>query len=486
MSSKIQGGNNTPNIANVTDDFALKTTTERDVAANPNNVGATKIFSENDPGAITGEAYLKSPETSTDYRLRVGMDTVLFNDTFNAATQNTSLWSYAFATMTASQPGAGTLNFGTVQGTAAAHGAFMRTFQYFPLIGTAPLAVELRLGQFTSALVTNEEFRFGLGLPTVAGTAPTDGCWIKVTSAGIVGEVSYSGSLTSTGSLAALSTMTVGELFNMTIVVGEFEIEFWKDDVLLGELSVPAANGQPFIQASLPVFMQKICTGAVSNTNTMRVSDITVSLMDLATNKPWSNQASGMGMHALFGQNGNAQGKTTLWTNNTAPTAVALTNTAAAFTGLGGIVAVLPTLTANNDGKLITYQVPASTINISGRNLYITRVTLKGAVSVIFNGGPVIYAYALAVGHTATSLATAETGSFVTATTHAPRIMPLGMESYPVTSPVGTLGTGVDLNFDVPICVRPGEFIDVVARNVGTVTVTGAITFTISIGGYWE
>ena len=195
---------------------------------------------------------------------------------------------------------------------------------------------------------------------------------------------------------------------------------------------------------------------------------------------------SGMGQHALFGQNGHTQGKTTLWTNNTAPTAVALTNTAAAFTGLGGIVAVLPTLAANSDGKLITYQNPAPTINLTGRNLYITRVTLSGAVSVILAGGPVVYAFGLAVGHTATTLATAETGSFVNNTAHAPRVMPLGMASYPVTAAVGTVGQSIDLNFDTPVCVKPGEFIDVIARNIGVVTTTGAITMLISIGGYWE
>jgi hypothetical protein len=153
---------------------------------------------------------------------------------------------------------------------------------------------------------------------------------------------------------------------------------------------------------------------------------------------------------------------------------------------LGGIAAVLPTLAASSDGKLFTYQVPAGTINITGRNLYITRVTLKGAVTVILAGGPVIYAYALAVGHTATTLVTTETASFANNTTHAPRVMGLGIESYPATAAVGTLGTGVDLNFDTPICVRPGEFVDIIARNLGTVTTTGAITIVASIGGYWE
>jgi len=328
-------------------------------------------------------------------------------------------------------------------------------------------------------------FYAGFGLPSGGGVAPTDGCWFKMTSAGLFGELQYNGGTVIQVTLMA-TQIALATNAKFTMVCGEDEVEFWVNDTLYGEIAVPAGYGQPFMAGSLPVFMQKMCSGVVANTNVIRITDVTVSLMDLATSKPWAHQVAGMGQHVLFGQNGHTQGKTTLWANNTAPTAVALTNTAAAFTGLGGIVAVLPTLTANNDGKLITYQNPVPSINITGRNLYITRVTLNGAVSVILAGGPVVYALALAVGHTATTLATGETASFATATTHAPRVMPIGIQSYAATAAVGTVGGLVDLNFDTPVVVRPGEFVDIIARNIGTVTTTGAITFTISIGGYWE
>jgi hypothetical protein len=332
-------------------------------------VGSVRIMSENDAGDVTGTPYLKSPETSPDYRLRVGVDTVMFTDTFNATTQNTSLWAYTLATLTCTQPG-GYLQFGTVQGTAATHGAFVRTFQYFPVVGTAPLSVEFTGGVFTASPVANEIFLAGLGLPSAAGTAPTDGVYWKLTSAGLIGEIMYNGVATQTGTL--MESIPLASMSKFVLVLGEREVEFWVDDVLLGELEVPAANGQPFMAGSLPVFMQKYCTGVVASTCVIRVTDVTVTLLDAATSKPWSHQVAGMGQHALFGQNGHTQGKTTVWANNTAPTAV------------------------------------------------------------------------------------------------------------------GTLGTGVDLNFDTPICVRPGEFVDIVARNLGVVTTTGAITVVASVGGYWE
>lgn len=480
-------GNTSGNVAEVNSANQLKVVTEVDATSNPGNVGTIRMFSENDPGTVTGNAYLKSPETSSDYRLRVGMDTIILDDTFNGLTQNTTKWSYTFGTMTAAMPGAGTLNFGVVQGTAAGHGAFVRSFQYMPLFGASGLAIEFHAGQFTAPLIANEIFRAGLGNVTTAGVAPTDGVWLEYTSGGTVLVMSYNGTITQSGVLELNSALTLGNLFHYCLVIGNSEVEVWKDDVLLGEMTIPQSTAQPFLQGALPVFMQKACTGTVSNTNTMRVSDITISQIDILTNKDWGVARSLAGKSGFVGQNGHTQGKTSIWANNTAPTAVALTNTTAAFTGLGGIAAVLPTLAADSDGIVFSYKNPTPTINITGRNLVIRGVKVQGAVSVILAGGPVVYAYAVAFGHTAVSLATAETASFATATTHAPRIVPIGMETYAATAAVGTLGSqGLTLQLSNPIVVRPGEFVAIVARNIGTVTTTGAITITAVYDAYWE
>ena len=456
-------------------------------AATPAQVGAIRLFSENDSGEVLGNAYLMSPETSQDYRLRVGTDTILFTETFNATTQNTQNWAYTFNTLTAAQPGAGSINFSTVQGTTNAHCAFMRTFQHFPIVGTAPLSVEFSAGVFGTNLVANEVWLMGLGLPTAAVTPPTDGVWLKLTSAGYSGVISNSGVITETGIIWGTGNIVLSDYQKWTIVVSETNVQFWRNDVLLGTLEVPASNGQVFQGGALPVFMHKYNTGSVSNTNTMRVADITVSLMDVQTNRPWNHTLALAGASSAVGQNGHTQGKTSLWTNNSAPVAVALTNTAAAFAGLGGIAAVLPTLTANNDGIVFGYQNPAPTINITGRNLVITGVKVQGVVTVALTGGPVLYAYALAYGHTAASLATAQSASFATGTTHAPVITPVGMESYAATAAVGALGSqGLELNLPTPIVVRPGEFVQLIARNMGTVTSAGAITISASFNGYWE
>ena len=98
------------------------------------------------------------------------------------------------------------------------------------------------------------------------------------------------------------------------------------------------------------------------------------------------------------------------------------------------------------------------------------------------NTSPVVYAYSLAYGHNNVSLATT-----TTATSKAPVRVPLDIETYAAAAAVGTVGQGVTVNFDNgPIVVYPGEFIQTVAKNLGSVTTTGVITFLVEFTGYWE
>jgi len=481
------------NTAEVTANDRLKVELETNAETNPGQLGGVRLFSENDPGSVTGSAYLKSPETSADYRLRVGVDTVLFTDSFNASTQNTAIWSYTFATLTAAQPGAGTVNFSTVQGTTSAHGAFMRTHQFFPIIGTAPLSVEITFGQFTAPLVAGEVWLMGLGLPTAAVTEPTDGVYFRFTSAGLIGEIRYSGVTTQSGVLQTNDELTLGDLHKAAIVVGEQEVEFWLDDVFLGEMSIPAGNGQPFQQASLPVFLMKYNTGAVSNTNTMRVSDVTVSLMDVPSNMPFAHQMALQGLMAYQGQNGGTMGTSASLPNATAATTVtggALSQTAAIKTGLGG-EAGIQAGAAGLDGCVTAFQNPLPTINLSGRNLIITGIRIDSVnIGAAVATTATVIQWSLAFGATGASipsLAQAETGSFVTATAKAWRRIALGLQSWLVGAAVGTPAEQITVTFDSPVVVHPGQWVAAVAKFiVGTATASQVAWATVTFDAHYE
>ena len=56
-------GNVSGNVAEVNDSNQIKVVPETDAAANPENVGAVRFFSENDSGEATGTPYLASPES---------------------------------------------------------------------------------------------------------------------------------------------------------------------------------------------------------------------------------------------------------------------------------------------------------------------------------------------------------------------------------------------------------------------------------------
>lgn len=487
----IHTGSNSTGVANVDAGYNLNVTLPTD----HQYVGSVRMLSENDDGTHTGEAYLKSPETSPDYRLRVGVDTVLFQDVFNATTQNTNIWAYTAATLTAAQPGAGTVNFSNVQGTTAAHGAFMRTFQYFPMVNTGPLAAEFYFGQFGSALVSNEVWLCGFGLPTAATTVPTDGVYIRLTTTGLEGIIKFNGTESATTFTVprSLASFTVGQIYKLLIVVGEREVEYWIDDTIIGEQALPAGNGLPWLAGALPLFMMKYNTGAVSNTNTMRVSRVGVSVLDVGTNKPWSHSMCGSGQNIAVGQNGGTMGSTAGGFSQAAIAVTAAgTNTTANVTGLGGygvMTAQATNVAAAGDMIASSYLNPAPTINITGRNLYITGVKIScmntGAVVATT---PTSLVWGLAWGHTAVSLATSESGSFVSATNHAPRRIPLGMCTAPVGTAIGGLyDRDIVVNFDAPIVVRPGEYIATTVRfRVGTATASQELTYVVTFNGYSE
>jgi len=463
----------------------------------PAQVGSVRNFSENDPGTVTGTPYLKSPEVSNDYRLRVGIDTLLFKDTFNATSQNTALWKYAFTTMTMTQS-AGFLNINASgTSTVASNYAYLQSWQQFPLYGTAPLYVEYT-GQITALPTANEVFVAGVGTPSAA-TEPTDGVYWRLTSEGLYGVTRYNGTETATGLLLAAENITLNSNSLYVISIGEREIEWWIDDVLMGETEVPNANGQPFISTSLPVYLMKYNSGTIGSSPNMiiKVGDVSVSIADFQTAKPWEQQMAGMGLHAYQGQNGGTMGQTTTFTNSTNPTTALPTNTALTAnlpSGLGGLgLATLWNLAAT-DMLMMSYQNPSGGVNQTSRNLYIKGVRISACSYTAAWTAPAAGTHSLlwgiAFGHTSASLATTETASFANNTTKSPRRKSLGIMDWASTTPaIGTSSSNGDIyvRWDVPLVVNPGQYVAIICRMLnGAVTASGGLYYTIDFDAYFE
>lgn len=472
--------------ADVDADRQLLVATNRD----PAKAGATVVFYENDDGTATGTPYNKSPEVSQDYRLRVGLDTILFTDTFNATTQNPSNWKHSFTTMTMTQS-AGFLNVNAA-GTSTVSGnyAYLQTWRYFPLLGTAPLAVEFT-GQFTNYPTANEIVQFGLGVCTGAAE-PIDGAWFEMTSAGLYGVLRYnSGTATKTLLTADLTTIGLNTNAKFVSVVGEREVEWWIDDTLYAEQLIPNANGQPFMTTSLPAFIQKYNSGTVGSTpNTIfKLGDISITLMDLNANLTWANQmaSSGLGSQQLNG--GNAGSPQIQWANAALPTAAAATNTTAALGAfLGGIFLMNAPATSATDLIVASYLNPLGGVNQTPRTIKLRGIKADVINSVVaVTGTATVFAVAAAWGGTALTLAQVETGSFVNNTVKARRVQPIGVITFPAGAAIGASGGTIQFDFEAPLVINPGEYLQIIAKPLlGTATATEVFQWVISPNLYHE
>lgn len=478
MSMDVVVNGNTGNKANVDGYGNLNV----NLPVVPAESGYAVMMGERDAGSIMGTPSRGPLVVSGDGRVQVGQDTLLFHHMFSATAQNTGVWKHVFTTMTMVQSG-GFLVANNNSTATTTTGCSLQSWRYFPLVDKCASMLTFGVA-ITSAPMANQVLEFGLFVPTTT-TGPAEGVYMRYTSAGWVGVVNFNGTETTTGVLAAVTT--VGTVYDYAFYIGEGDVEFYQAGVLIGTVSCPAGNSNIFLNEALPIGIQFRNSGAVTGTQMQaKFACISMYQNDINTQKPWSHQLAGNGW-AYQGTEGGTMGQNTVWANNTAPTAAALTNTAAAFTGLGGIGAILPTLAVGSDGILFSYQNPQGSITQPAKTLVINGIHLQGAVSVILAGGAVTYAYAIAFGHTAVSMLTAETGSFVTATTKAPRRVPIGMETYPTTAAVGVVGgPGIHIEFVTPIVLNPGEFIAIIARNIGIVTTTGAITVIASFDHYFE
>lgn len=490
----IHGGSGTSNVADVDADFNLNVTLPTTDAY----TGKVRMMSENDPGTITGAALLRSPETSPDFRLRVGVDTNEFTYTFNATAQNTGIWAHAFTTMTMTQS-AGFLNVNAAgTSTVANNYASLQTKRYFALLGApTPLSIETTF-QITATPTANEVFLTGLGVANTSNE-PVDGVWWELSSAGLKGCARYNSGVTDKVTLIANpATIALNSNSKYVIVLSERELEFWIDDVLYGTLSVSVAQSQPFLATALPYFIVKYNSALVGSSPNMiiKVGDVTVTYMDTILNRPFSHVQASMGLTGQ-GQDGGTMGANTFFTNSALPTTALPVNTALTAnlpTGVAGGrgLATLWNLAAT-DMILTQAQVPTGGVNQTPRQLVITGVTLSAVSATAAWAAPAAgihsLMFGLYFGGTAVSLAQTESGSFVTATAKAHRRKFLGFMNWTTgASPIGTAPDrgGISVRFDTPVVVNPGEYVGIFCQmHNGAAAAAGGLLFTYEFDHYY-
>jgi len=473
---KIESGSNTAGSPNVDSNYNLNVA----LSNVPASVGGVRLFSENDAGNVTGVPYLKSPETSPDFRLRVGVDSVWDDDNFNYTAQNFNKHKYTSNTLTMTWAG-GFLNTNGANVTTTATGCQLQTYRHFPIQGSGAVYFETAMA-LSNTPVTNWTLDFGGFLPATASTSiPLDGVYFRVNSTGVFGVVNVNGTESTTAVFDF--TPAINHVYKYNITMSDSEVEFWIDDVLYGEKAKPVATGSTIYAGSVPFAIRHHHTGVTSAVINAKFSNYTVSISDMDNVRAWASNKAGHGLSGLNAPSGGAAGQTANNVNSTVPATATLSNTAAGYATLGGRFVFAAIAGSETDYALFAYLNPVPTTLLTGRNLVIRGIWIEtynavAAVAVT----PTVLEWTLGVGSTAVSLATTDA-----AATRSPKRISLGSQSFVVGTLAGANSERVDINLDAPVVVEPSTYAHVILRvPYGTATATELFRGQVGINAYWE
>jgi hypothetical protein len=421
-----------------------------------------------------GDRVMREFELSEDYQLRIAEDNILFNEYPTGTALNTSTLTTRVTTQTVvvgsnrwelNSSGINTINTGSMIRTC-------RTFQWFKanaLYGECALSWSL-------TPVANWFAEFGFFNSTTAIAAITDGVFFRITAGTFRGVICNS-SVETYVDLGALPA--TGDVHDFVIEQCQDTVYFWHEGNLLGKLDVPSTQFAP-LGLSQCQYAVRTYNGAVIPAVAIKVqvSCIQVSNGGINMNRPWSHVRSGMGGGAYQVPSGAAAGQTANWTNSAAVAGAAVSNTTAAFTGLGGQFNANATVAADTDLHIMKYLVPVgSTLVIRG--CWIDTINAVVAVATTAT----TLQWAIGVGSSADTLAGTEDAVGV----KIRRAIPLGIQFLPVGAVVGQSFPRIDVNFDVPLVIHGGEYVSFFYKVlVGTATATETYRGTIGVNGFFE
>lgn len=454
--------------------------------------GILAVTGRSDAGDFLGVPLDIDPETDADYRQRVAQDRLDFQETFSGAALNSAQWSSTVTTMTTAVAAAYlALNAGNSVATSAV--ARVQSYRSFPLApgGTLTLTVPIKIAA-ASVGIANCTWEIGFFIASGI-TAPTDGVFLRMNASGELRLVaSFGGAETQSSPIAFTTTPTgwdsavlpVNADREILLVVTASEVFLWFNDTLIATLEQPAA--QPtFKQAqSLPVSFRiyNASGGAPSSTTQLLIGPMAVTTSGLSNTLSIAETATMMGAGGYQGQSGGTMGSTANWANSAAPAAATLSNTAAGYATFGGQFSFAAPAGAETDFALFAFLVPVIAANAHNKNLMIygVRIDAVNAGAAVATTATVLQ-WALGVGSTAVSLATAEA-----ATAKARRVIPLGIQSWIVGAAIGAPVESVRHTFTGGVLAEPGTYVHAILKvPVGTATASQTIRGTVTFDAYY-
>lgn len=477
MSVIIKGGISNQ-LADVDSNNNLKVTLPTVLSAS----GYASMVSEVDDGSVIGSKTLRQLDTSFDYRLRVGVDKILWQGTFNYAILNTSRYLGVTSTMTVTVAG-GFLNLNAGNAVASGNVARVQTYRTFTTYASYPTYFDIK-AKFSAAFQANNVIEFGMGIAATTAT-PTDGVFFRVTG-GVLYGVTNNGGAEQTVNLNY--TNIIGNVDHFLIVLGLDRVEFWINDILCGVIETSASLGAPTLSNALPILLRNYNSGVVSTAIQLNVGQIAISSGDMDMGKDWATNMVTNGLSCISAPDGATAAQTANYANNGAPATAVLSNTVASYgaTLLGGQFQFGASAGTETDYTLFAYLNPAATAAIPGKNLIISGVRISTVASVAAVGAtPTVLQWSVGAGSTAVTLVTADSA---TAGTRGARRLPLGIQSVLSGSPIGTMfSPEIDVDFLTPISVEPGTYFQIILKiPVGVATVSQIFRGICMVNGYFE
>jgi hypothetical protein len=459
--------------------LAVNTDHEASVALNQDSEKSGFVSMASEKGVKpNGDRVMKEVECSDNYRLRVENDNILFNDYPTGTALNTSILTTRLSASQTVVVGSNRYELNSSGLTTINSGSMIRTIRTFPWFKANALYAETALS-WSLEPVANWFAEWGLFDATSAIAAISNGAFFRISNNTFRG-VMCNGGTESYVDLGAVPT--AGDVHDTVIEMCQGIVYFWVNDVLKGTIEVPAAQFAPLglsqIQLAVRTYNGSVIPSVAIK---LQVSALQVSIGGFDVNRLWPTVCAGMGRSSCLVPSGAAAGQTANWANSAAVTMIAaasLANTTPAFTGLGGQFFVGASAAADTDLHIMNYLVPVgSTLVIRGARIETANMVVAVATTAH------LLQWAIGIGSSASTLAGTEDAIGVTVR----RVVPMGLQHFPVASPVGYTPPALDYNFDSPLVVYGGQYVSFFYKVlVGTATATQGFRGTIMVNGYFE
>jgi hypothetical protein len=438
----------------------------------------SRVNESTDPIGTSSERAL---EASPDYRLRTGIDTSIFNLSFEGTTAGSyrGVLAENATTMTSSISN-GFYILNSASATASGNSIRINSYPTFELNGSYPTYIEtwFRVVNVSASNVVTE---IGAGYITGATSAPTDGVFLRQNASNQwQAIVNFNG----TETVATISkTISDSVTYHLGIVIHNEEAQFWIDDELCANIPVPTTQpsmmNSRFVQWNARIYNSGIATLGKQ----LQIGFVNVSSGDQNLSLDYATQKVLNGGSSIQTPTGTVTlAQTGNYTNSAAPSSATLSNTAAGYTTLGGQFQFAAVAGAETDYALFGYQVPAGSATQAGRSLLIRGITIDTFNTVVAVAtSATVMQWTIGVGSTAVSLATADASA-----ARSPKRTYLGLQTFPVGAAVGASAAQINVQFDSPLVCEAGSFVHIILKMpIGTATATEIFRGVVGVNAYF-